>query len=89
MEKGGPTFSFCPAKVLRDDLDTVQIFQTLTAILETNTWPKVGGVNDQDAFWVELVAEFAQYKRDLEFNDRYKQVAKGISNGLGKNKTNR
>ena len=86
LEKGGATFGFCPAKILRDDPQTVDIFQTLTAILETGTWPDEGGLNEQEAIWVELVAEYAQYRRDLEFNDRYNKIAKGLSaNGFGKN----
>jgi len=82
MTKGGPTFGFCPAKVLRDDLEAATIYQTLIAILETGTWPEEGGLNNQEHFWVELVSEFGPFRRSLEFQDRYSQVAKGISDGL-------
>lgn len=68
----------------RDDFEAVSVFQTLTAILETNTWPDAGGLNDQESYWVELVSIFAPYRRDLEFNDRYNTIAKGISDGFGK-----
>lgn len=83
MSPGGPLFSFCPAKVLRDDPETVQIFEKLTAILETNTWPKAGGIDDQEAEWVELVAEFGPFRRDLEFNTRYGMIAEAVSQMFG------
>lgn len=76
MEKGGATYSFCPAKVGRDDQETVSIHHTLTAILVTKTWPEPGGLNQQDHMWVDLVVEFAQYKRDLEFNSKYGDVSR-------------
>jgi hypothetical protein len=78
MEKGGPTYSFCPAKVQRDDHEVVGMHQTLIAILETNTWPDPGGLNQQEHTWVDLVAEFAQYKRDLEFNNKYADVSRDV-----------
>jgi hypothetical protein len=86
MEKGGPVFGFCPSKVLRDDPEAGHVFMTLVSILETNTWPEEGGINAQEDFWVELVAEFGQYRRDLEFNSRYARIFKDVSNGFGKNK---
>lgn len=89
MTKGGPTFPFCPAKVLRDDPEAAEVFQTLICILETGTWPDAGGLNNQEYFWVDLVAEFGQYRRDLEFNDRYSRIAEGLNSGTGKNKTSR
>ncbi len=86
MGKGGQTFGFCPAKITRDDPEVMQIFHTLIAILETGTWPDEGGINKQEAIWVELVAEYGQYRRDLEFNDRFSRVAKEFdSRGIGKN----
>lgn len=87
MVQGGAQFGFCPAKVLRDDFHAVSVYNTLTAILETNTWPDKGGLNDQESYWVEMVSTFGKYRRDLEFTDRYNTVAKGLTDGLGKNKT--
>jgi hypothetical protein len=91
LTQGSTPFGFCPAKVLRDDPASVAVFQTLTAILETGTWPEAGGINDQDGFWVDLVADFGPLRRALEFQERYQAVAKGLtSHGIGhKNAKNR
>jgi uncharacterized protein YeaC (DUF1315 family) len=62
----------------------VTIYKTLTAILETGTWPDKGGLNDQEDLWVDLVADFGPLRRALEFQDRYHTVAKGIADGLRK-----
>lgn len=79
LSPGGPTFGFCPAKIERDDFETTAIFQKLTAILETGTWPKAGGIDDQEYFWVDLVADFGPMRRTMEFNDRFGAIAKGLS----------
>lgn len=83
VQRGGPTFGFCPAKVERDDPETVSIFSMLSAILETNSWPKSGGIEQQEYFWVELVSEFGPFRRSLEFNQRYEMVAKGVGEAFG------
>jgi hypothetical protein len=79
MEHGGPSFGFCPAKVLRDDQSSVVIFKTLIAILETGTWPDSGGLNEQESYWIDLVAEFGPMKKSLEFNQKFNAVAKSLS----------
>lgn len=83
MTRGGPLFGFCPAKVERDDPETMSIFALLSAILETNTWPQAGGIEEQEYFWVELVSEFGPFRRSLEFNQRYEMVAKGVGEAFG------
>ena len=54
------------------------IFKVLNAIIETNTWPKAGGLEDQDSFWIDLVAEFGPLKRDFEFQKKIEIVGKAI-----------
>ena len=75
MEKGGPSFGFCPAKVLRDDYETSQTYRTLVTILETGSLPDSGGINDQDPIWGELVSEFGPYRRKKEFFSNVYQIA--------------
>lgn len=72
------SYEFCPAKVLRDDQEALWIFKVLNAIIETNTWPKAGGLEDQDSFWIDLVAEFGPLKRDFEFQKKIEIVGKAI-----------
>lgn len=78
MSSGGASFGFCPAKVLRDDLYTVSLYKTLVCILETGTWPSAGGLDNQAEFWIDLVAEFAPYRRQVEFHQRFTLIAKAI-----------
>lgn len=81
LTKGGPTFGFCPAKILRDDPVAADIYTTLVAILETGVWPKAGGIEDQDDYWVDMVAQFGPMRRTIEFSERFKMVAGSISGG--------
>lgn len=81
MTTGGPQFGFCPAKVTRDDPESMMIFQTLTAILETNTWPRAGGLEDQEDFWVELVSLFGPFRRQMEFNEKFNLIAQSLGGG--------
>jgi hypothetical protein len=87
MTKGGPTFGFCPAKVSRDDSETLMIFQTLIAILETGTWPDKGGINDQEFIWVELVSDFGPYLDELKFSKRLGIIAELVSSAFGSPKS--
>lgn len=84
---GGNQYEFCPAKVSRDDPETLMIFHTLVAIIETCTWPEEGGINDQDDLWVELVAEFAPLRRQLEFSHRLNIVSELVSSAFGSSKS--
>ena len=80
---GGPSFGFCPAKIERDDTETVMIFNTLVAILITGTWPEIGGLNIQEAFWVDLVSEYGPVYDDMKFNQRLSQVSKLVASAFG------
>jgi len=55
------------------------IYKILTAILETGTWPNDGGLNNQESFWIDLVATFGPLRRSLEFHERFNLVAKSIA----------
>lgn len=79
MTKGGPTFGFCPAKILRDDPGTYDLYVNLIAILETHTWPRSGGIDEQDSEMVELVAQFGPLRRDMEFRERFRMVSSSFS----------
>ena len=59
------------------------IFNTMIAIIETGTWPDSGGINEQEDFWVELVADFAPYLDELKFNRRLSVVAELVSTAFG------
>jgi len=83
MTRGGQAFNFCPAKSTKDP-ETIEIYQMLVSILETGLWPNAGGIKDQDAEWVDLVATFGPMRRSLEFNERYNMIAKAITKALGK-----
>ena len=78
---GGPSFGFCPAKVMRDEPKTVMIYKILISILETGTWPDEGGIYDQEYFWIDLVSNFAPLKKTLEFNEKFSVVAKSFDGG--------
>ena len=86
---GGPQFGFCPAKVARDDPQTLMIYNTLIAIIETGTWPEDGGINDQDIFWVELVSQFSPYIDQTKWNYRLSVIVELVNQAFGgKKKTN-
>ena len=87
MVQGGNQYEFCPAKVSRDDPETLMIFHTLVAIIETCTWPDLGGINNQEDLWVELVAEFAPLRRQLEFSHRLNIVSELVSSAFGSGKS--
>ena len=73
--------------MLRDDRRTSAIYQTLVAILETGTWPRTGGLEDQKDFWIDLVATFGPMRRDLEFSKRVNGIFSRVNNGIQSGKT--
>ena len=83
MHQGGSQFGFCPAKIERDDQETLMIFNTLIAILITGNWPDNGSMNEQESIWVELISEFGPLYDEMKFNQRLSKVAKLVSSAFG------
>lgn len=73
MTKGGPFYSFCPAKVSWD-WETVYIFRMLIVCSDTGTMLTSGGVADQPTWFIELLSWFLPMYDRIKFSSKAKMI---------------
>jgi len=90
IQKGGPTFSFCPSKVARDDYETSELYRTLVLCAEMKQFPYEGGMLEQPDWLIEQLMWFLTRYDDIKFTSRMSRVfgnsgeEKKQNSGMGK-----
>lgn len=81
VSKGGQLFGFCPAKATWDR-EIMSIFKIAVIAAETGSQYSVGGLEDQPAWWIDLLSWFIPRYNDLKFRSRVRSVVgDGKTNG--------
>jgi len=63
----GELYGFCPAKVARDDYETVSLFHTLIVTAETGQLLEPGGISGQPSWYVDELAWFLPRYNSFKF----------------------
>jgi hypothetical protein len=80
ISQGGGLYGFCPGKATWDH-EAVGIYRAIILCAETGTMWTEGGIADQPAWWVDLVAEWLPWYSDMRFATRAKQILGDTKDG--------
>lgn len=73
VNKGGVSFGFCPGKATWDS-QTMHTYQMLVVAAETGNLWEAGGISNQPAWFVDLLAWFLPRYNDRIFYSRVKSI---------------
>lgn len=84
--EGGGLYSFCPGKASWDH-NVLAVYQALVVCKETGAHWVSGGISEQPAWWIDLVADFLPRMDDQRFYSRARAIlgdgsSKGAGNGV-------
>jgi hypothetical protein len=85
----GALYGFCPAKAAWDRR-VVSVYNALVVSAETGAQWQSGGIADQPAWWIELIAWFVPSYNELRFSQRARAIlgdGKESSHGTRKRRT--
>lgn len=91
IHKGGNLYGFCPAKATWDG-ESRWLYSTLTVAADTGAMLTQGGIEDQPAWFVELLAWFLPVYDQIKFASKARMVLgdgkdKGRKNGNNQRST--
>lgn len=83
VEKGGPTFNFCPGKATWDH-EVAELYKILEITYHTKQLPFSGALLEQPSWFIDCLHSFLVMYDDLKYYSRQKSIwGNGKSKGKG------
>lgn len=77
VNKGGPSFGFCPGKATWD-LRASKILRLAILAAETGVMYQTGGLAEQPSWWVDLLSWFIPRYNTRKFDMRVESITSGL-----------
>lgn len=74
LQDSGGSYGFCPAKVLRDDIETTELFKTFVLSTETGQLPYGGSILKQPYWVVDILSWFIPIYNKLKWISNAKMI---------------